>query len=276
MLHHTLISRFNLATPGREVAFRARPGWLAERFALFERYCLPSVADQTCQDFDWIVFFDDQTPDWARARAEQLQSVRPFHALYTPLFDNDGWARAVRAVAGPAQAGRLIVTSNLDNDDALGFDFIERVQKAARAHFRGRRFAINVPDGYVLADRAIYAHRHLQNAFTNMAEPDDEAMATTMTIRHMELFDHVEVVQAHGAAGWLQVVHGGNVSNRIRGRRIGGDEARRQFPAGVLGKIAETSLPARLFEAVLAVPFRALRDRLFVFARRIVRVDAQP
>ena len=274
MLHHTLISRFNLATPGREVAFRARPGWLAERFDLFERFCLPSVAAQTCQAFDWIVFFDDETPGWARERVEQLQAVRPFRALYTPLFDNDGWARAVREMAGPAQAGRMIVTTNLDNDDALGFDFIERVQKSARAHFSGSRIAINVPDGYILADRAIYAYRHLQNAFTNMAEPDDEAMATTMTIRHTELFDHLPVFQAHGAAGWLQVVHGGNVSNRIRGRRIGGDEARRQFPREVLGEIVEPSLPARLFEAALAVPFRTLRDRLFTLVRRIVRVDS--
>lgn len=273
MLHHTLISRFNLATAGREVGFRTRPGWLEERYALFERYCLPSVAAQTCQDFDWIVFFDDQTPEWARERNARLQAVRPFHALYTPLFDNGGWARAVRAVAGPPVPGRLLVTSNLDNDDALGFDYVERVQRVAGAHFSGSRFAVNLPDGYVLADRALYAHRHLQNAFTNLVEPDDEAFATTMTIRHMELYDHVPVVQAEGAAGWLQVVHGGNVSNRIRGRRVGGEEALRQFPREVLGEIAEPSLPARLFEAALAAPLRALRDRAFALARRIVRVD---
>jgi hypothetical protein len=273
LLHHTLISRFNLATPGREAGFRTRPGWLEERFALFERFCLPSVAAQTCQAFDWIVFFDDQTPDWARETAERLQAVRPFHALYTPLFDNQGWARAVRAVAGPSVPARLLVTSNLDNDDALGFDYVERVQRAARTHFTGARFAVNVPDGYVLADCALYAHRHVQNAFTNLVEPDDAAFATTMTIRHMELSDHVPVVQAQGPAGWLQVVHGGNVSNRIRGRRIGGEEARRQFPANVLGEIAEPSVTARLVEALLAAPARALRDRAFALARRIVRVD---
>ncbi|HMO67998.1 MAG TPA: glycosyltransferase [Novosphingobium sp.] len=273
MLHHTLISRFNLATPGREVGFRSRPGWLEERFALFERYCLPSVAAQTCQAFDWIVFFDDQTPDWARDLARQLQAVRPFHALYTPLFDNDGWARAVRTTAGPPVPGRLLVTSNLDNDDALGFDYVERVQQAARQHFSGARFAVNLPDGYVLADRALYAHRHVQNAFTNLVEPDDEAFTTTMTIRHMELADHVPVIQAHGAAGWLQVVHGGNVSNRVRGRRVGGVEARRCFPAEVLGDIAEPSLAARLTETLLAAPARALRDRAFALARRIVPVD---
>ena len=29
---HVVTTRFNLATPGRESAFRNRPGWLAERF----------------------------------------------------------------------------------------------------------------------------------------------------------------------------------------------------------------------------------------------------
>lgn len=273
MLHHTLITRFNLATPGREIAFRTRPGWLEERFALFERYCLPSVAAQSCQSFDWILFFDDGTPLWAREAATRLQAVRPFHALYTPLFGNDGWAQAVRAVAGPPQPGRLLVTSNLDNDDALAFDYVERVQKAARESARHGRFAVNVPEGCVLSDGALFAHKHLHSAFTNLVEPDDEGFATTMTIRHMELFDHVPVVQAQGPAGWLQVVHGGNVSNRVRGRRIGPKEAGRQFPQSVLGAIATPSLPVRLAEALVLAPLRGARDHAFAFARRIVRVD---
>ncbi len=49
---HLILTRFNLATPGRESAIRNRPGWLAERFDLFERICLPSVASQTCRDFN--------------------------------------------------------------------------------------------------------------------------------------------------------------------------------------------------------------------------------
>lgn len=274
-LCHTLITRFNLATPGREVAYRTRPGWLEERFVLFERYCLPSIAAQSCQDFGWIVYFDEGTPAWARERIEAARAVRDFHPCYTGLFDGTGWARTVRERIGAPQPGRMLLTSNLDNDDALSRDYVARVQQAARDHAGLGRFAVNVPQGLVLSGAAVFAHRHLQNAFTNLAEPDDRAFATTMTIRHMELADHVPVVQAEGPAGWLQVVHGGNVSNRVRGRRVGREEAVRQFPAEVLGEIADPSLVTRAMETLVIAPLRHARDRAFALARRIVRVDRQ-
>lgn len=275
MLSHTLITRFNLATPGRELAYRTRPGWLEERFALFERYCLPSIAAQTCKDFDWIVYFDEGTPQWARERIERARQVRNFHPCFTGLFDGTGWARTVRAQIGTPQSGRLLITSNLDNDDALSRDYVARIQHAARQNAALGRFAVNVPDGLVLAGSAVFAHRHLQNAFTNLAEPDDDAFATTMTIRHMELADTVPVVQSEGAAGWLQVVHGGNVSNRVRGRRVGKEEAFRQFPQEVLGDIADPSPATRAFETLIAGPLRYARDWAFARIRRKIRVDRQ-
>lgn len=273
-LRHVIITRFNLATPGREAAHRARPGWLEERFDLFERYCLPGVAEQSCQNFDWIVYFDEHTPQWARDRAEALQAVRPFHACYTGLFDADGWARTVRGtVLGPPVKGRTLITSNLDSDDVFGRDYAALVQATARSRDGGSRFAINLPDGYVLAGKALYDHRHLQNAFTNLVEPDDEAFATTMTIRHMELSDHVPVIQAEGPGAWLQVVHDGNVSNRIRGRRCRRDKALGHFPAGLLDQVRNPSMPAVLFEGLVAAPLRTLRDTAFATVRKVVRVD---
>ena len=31
---------------------------------LFERYTLPSVVAQTCQDFVWIILIDGDSPQW--------------------------------------------------------------------------------------------------------------------------------------------------------------------------------------------------------------------
>ena len=81
-----------------------------------------------------------------------------------------------------------------------------------------------------------------------------------------------------GEAGLDEVTGGQGYQIRIEGRIQAlvphlGEEALRQFPREVLGEIAEPSLPARLFEAALAAPLRALRDRAFALARRIVRVD---
>lgn len=275
-LRHVLITRFNLATAGREVAFRERPGWLESRFELFERHCLPSVAAQSEQAFDWIVYFDEHTPGWARDRIARLQDVRAFRACYTALFDASGWARTVRETIGEPVAGRVIVTSNLDNDDGLAVDHIARVQQAVRqggTERDGARYAVNVPNGYVLQGRALFAHRHLSNAFSNLVEPDDASFATVMTIRHMELHAHVPVVQAEGPGTWLQIVHDGNVSNRVRGRRVGGNHAAGRFAAGVTGPIDDPSPWLAAYESLLAAPFRYFRDKAFALARRIVPVD---
>ena len=266
------MTRFNLATPGREVAYRTRPGWLESRFALFERYCHPSIAAQTQQDFQWLIYFDDQTPDWARRRVEELQRIRPFHACYTPMFDGSGWVRTLRELIGGPVPGRIVITANLDNDDALARDYIARVQAAA-ARVPEPRYAVNLPDGFVLSGRQLFGHRHLQNAFTNMVEQDSESIGTTMAIRHMELLETVPVVQAEGPGGWLQVVHDGNVSNRIRGRRVGQAEALDRFPDAGIGPIDDPAPWQRLVEFLALGPMRALRDRAFKLARKIIPVD---
>lgn len=273
-LRHVLLTRFNLPTAGREVAFRTRDGWLEQRVDLFARICLPSVAAQTEPQFDWIVYFDAQSPAWLRERVEELRQERDFHPCYTGLFDSGGWARTVREVIGPPQAGRWIITSNLDNDDALASDYIARVRAAARSAPASERYAINLPDGYVLCGARLFAHRHLQNAFTNLCEPDDGRLATTMTIRHMELADHVRVIQAEGAPGWVQFVHDSNVSNRIRGVRIAPQAIDGHFPPDLFAAVKVPSLLAGFAERSIAGPARALRDRIFAAIRRVVRVDS--
>ena len=271
---HVLITRFNLPTTGREVAVRESNGWLEQRIDLFANICVPSVARQSEQRFSWIIYLDERSPGWLRQRIDELQALRPFYPCYTGLFDSGGWPRTVREVIGPPVAGQAIITSNLDNDDALASDYLARVRAAAQHHFSAERIALNVPDGYVLAGDRLFAHRHEQNAFTNMVEPDDERLATTMSIRHMELSDHLPVIQCEGPPGWLQLIHDGNVSNRIRGTRIAAPKDPGRFPPGQFDRVASPSVGRMLIDRAIAAPLRAVRDRAFALFRRIVRVDA--
>jgi hypothetical protein len=66
LFEHFIVTRFNLplfkAKVDGKVVGNLDETWLAGRFDLFERYCLPSVKGQTCQDFRWIVLFDAATP----------------------------------------------------------------------------------------------------------------------------------------------------------------------------------------------------------------------
>ena len=269
---HVVITRFNLATIGREQAFRNAPGWLEGRFDLFEKYCLPTMAAQTNRNFIWLVLFDEATPDWARERIVRCQQVCPFTAQFLGLFDSAGWGRLVRAVIGDPVPGRLVVTSGLDNDDGLAADYVARVQDCAVREWRGKTFAINLSHGLVLANRRLYLHHHRSCAFTNMVEADTPDIRTTKTIRHMDLPMVLPLVQIGGAPGWLQVVHGSNVSNKVRGRVIDrpGESA---FPPGVLAEVKNPGWIEKLLDNGIVAPARALRDRVLVLIRRVVPAD---
>ncbi len=74
-LQHFILTRFNIllwykAKDGRKVRTTK---WLEHRFLLFEKYCLPSIKSQTCQDFEWIVLFDSKTPDSFKERIDRYQ-----------------------------------------------------------------------------------------------------------------------------------------------------------------------------------------------------------
>src|ERR1700730_13355201 len=52
---HLILTRFNVKIPEYD-----SPGteWLEHRFGLFERFCLPSLQNQSNLDFDWLLFCD--------------------------------------------------------------------------------------------------------------------------------------------------------------------------------------------------------------------------
>jgi hypothetical protein len=230
------------------------------------------MAAQTQQNFIWLVLFDEATPDWARERIAQCQQVRTFTPLYLGHFDTAGWPRMVRDAIGDPVPGRLVVTSNLDNDDGVAADYIARVQDCATREWRGQTMAINAPWGLVLSNRRLYLHYHASCAFTNMVEADTPAMRSTMTIRHNDLPLVLPLIQLDGGPDWLQVIHRNNVSNRVRGKVIDkpGEAA---FPASVLAEVENPGWWEKTWDNGVIAPVRNLRDRIFVLIRRVFPAD---
>lgn len=64
-LHLFFLTRFNILLwqKDKEGSPVRTKKWLNHRFSLFEKYCLPSIKNQTCQDFEWIVLLDSTTPE---------------------------------------------------------------------------------------------------------------------------------------------------------------------------------------------------------------------
>src|SRR4051812_14454073 len=145
-LDHVLLTRFNLPSAGHEGLVRAKENWLRDRVALFERYCLPSVRAQTCQDFTWIVYFDPQSPQWLRDWAGEHQDSGDFHVVYRDEVPRAVLLDDIRAALPGAPRGTLL-TTNLDNDDSVARDFVARLQAATPVT---ERAAVYLGDGLIV------------------------------------------------------------------------------------------------------------------------------
>jgi len=208
---HVILTRFNVRVEQSDP-----PGcdWLEHRFALFERFCLPSVKAQTCGNFVWILFCDPDIPgpflDRIGAYA-QWKTLRPI--FFRNVFDR---GMAVAAVSDLTRGHSHLITSRLDNDDAICRTFVESIQRS----FRGQKFEFfNFTNGYILdtnADGRIWSGRHTSNAFISLVERAADR-STVYCGNHMDLDRQGPVTQIAEPAAWLQVVHGRNLSNRVWG-----------------------------------------------------------
>jgi hypothetical protein len=215
---HFLLTRFNVASLGREQAIRLRAGWLAGRFDLFRKYCLPSVAAQTRQDFEWIVLFDEQTPDEYRRAISDFQKVYSFRAEFTGHFEMDKIAPQIMCSIEDAD---WLLTTRLDSDDILAVDHVARLREAL---IPARRQVINFLDGVILsivdAQPRLYIVRDNANPFASLMEPMGPGLRTIWGEKHVAIERIAPIMQLGGTPAWMQIVHGSNVSNRIKGRRV--------------------------------------------------------
>lgn len=247
---HVLLTRFNLPSAGVEQVIRAQEGWLRQRVELFERYCLPSVLAQRGPRPHWLVYLDPQSPAWLLERMDELAASGVLTPVLREEVPREVLVEDLRRVV-PAP-GRALVTTNLDNDDGLAPDFSLRVRSAGAGH---RRCAIYLVHGLIATGRHVYRRTDRVNAFCSVREPWDDPV-TAWTTYHNELGRIMPVVRVGGGPGWLQVVHGRNVSNRVRGRLVS-PGAHRDFAGLDLPDVGAGEL---LRDLVLLSPARAVRD----------------
>lgn len=143
-MDHAILTSFNLPSAGPASVIRADAGWLRQRVELFERYCLPSVRSQTSAAFGWIVYFDPESPGWLRERIDDWSTDGTVVPLFRPVVSNAELLSDIEAHLRRNDA--WLITTNLDNDDALAADFVERVQTAPRTDGRCAVYLSQGPD----------------------------------------------------------------------------------------------------------------------------------
>lgn len=265
-MQHFVLTRFNIASPGREAPIRNAPGWLGRRFDLFEAYCLPSMAAQKPGTFRWLIYFDEQTPDEFRARIAAAQAIVPFDAIFVGPF-RAGLAALDVAARLTTKGGRLI-TTRLDNDDAVSSDFLERVKAEAEGFPDGT--IINFKEGIALQNGRLYTAADESNPFTSLVEQADKA-ETIWAAPHTELAMRFPLRQVVTEPCWLQVVHGENVANRIKGKRLADKAVLARFALGPQVHVEATGATALLIDRLTAYPVRRAREGAIALAKTLLR-----
>lgn len=264
---HCIITRFNIPTLGREGMIRASPNWLRNRFSYFDRFCFPSVQAQSVQNFRWLIYFDVETSDIYRERAAAYERQMPNLKLrYGNLedFSLERIQQDVRDYAG--REGKWVVTTRLDNDDAIARDFVKIVQSHT---IEGTRQVLNITSGYVWWQGRVYRHRHRSNAFASVSESPSD-LSTVFSRPHMELSSLAPLKQITTDAGWMQVIHGENVSNRVRGVRVPASDVHRTFSLADDVELRDLSRSSELADRLMLGPIRAMRDSGIDLAKRVI------
>lgn len=219
-LQHFILTRFNIRLWNRDKeGGKVRSlKWLEHRFTLYERYCLPSIKNQTCREFEWIVLVDSITPDDYKTRINGYQIECPQMAVvYVEPENGRFFAEIFRQEIVKRLKAQRVVTTYLDNDDALNIRFVEDLQR--RAHSVNNGVFINYSDGYQYYTGGNYLMevRYTKNHFVSVVEKGNPATVKGIFgyggHYHIDELKGVNIERVENLRMWCEVVHEKNMVN---------------------------------------------------------------
>jgi hypothetical protein len=221
---HVITTWFNVRFSDHDLGLD--PDWLEHRFQLFDDFCFPAMRGQTSQEFRWLVFFDPATPEPYRSRIEEYAKWACFRPVFVDYWTYEIMHEEVQALRTPGR--EYLITTRLDNDDALARDYVELLH----AQFSGQKFEfVNFQSGLVWYRGKVYEQSHRSSSFANLIEwvdPDDpRGPRTVLSIDHMSIAGSGTVRQLATPPAWMLVVHGRNLMNRAAGIRCSISELQR-------------------------------------------------
>jgi len=101
--------------------------WLNHRLQMLDSYCLPSLTTQTCRDFIWQVYCDENTDSSVlqalQERAERVPQMR------IAITGPHGRTPAAHAVDDTRLVDAVLLTTRLDSDVALSKNHVKAIHE---------------------------------------------------------------------------------------------------------------------------------------------------
>jgi len=209
---HFLFTRFNL--PFKD---RSRPDltcerqWLRDRIDLFERWTLPSLRAQTCREFQYLVLFRDDSPDWFKSYVESN-----WGDIVQPMWEDPKKCRwccrwKVKQFLRTQGEHEWVISTRIDNDDAISRDFVERLQSFIRPQAEWLFFATGILHSEISNLSSVVDYP--SNPFPSRVEKRQEAEGC-YEIPHHLIEQEPNVRWIPHDASWITVLHGSNLNDR--------------------------------------------------------------
>ncbi len=213
-MQHIIITRFNIPmvehTEDKNGQKTQTDAWMEERFALFEKFCMPSIMAQTNQNFQWVVLFGAHTSQQWR---DHITAIEERYDRFTPLFmDHPNIAEPINELV--TDTTKKVLTTRLDNDDALHKEYVEVIQKNAESKqdncFLLFRF------GYSFNGEMAVVRSHKYNPFSTFIECINDERAPIQTAycsRHGRTHEVAPLHYIKERPFWLVGIHDRNAVN---------------------------------------------------------------
>ncbi len=177
---HIIISRFNLGLFGSHTKQDAE-NWMDYRLKIFDKYCYPSVASQTNQNFKWLILFDPDTPEKYKQIISKYEKVIPIYYKRTPCSLQILVMETIKQSINPD--AEFIITTRIDVDDMISKDFVERTQiEMPMKHNTQLVFSL----GYILRmhDNILMERKYVYNQFPSYIEKNTKDIKTVWFTSH--------------------------------------------------------------------------------------------
>jgi hypothetical protein len=220
---HFIVTRFNVKgrnwVEDKNKSSSLTDSWLEHRIHLFRKYCLPSVTAQSNPDFTWLIYLSSDTPDQFRKEIEEM--VVPFPRIKISYVDTQeefitAYPDDIRRIRDKEK--KFVITTRIDNDDAVHRDMIARIQQS----FADQDYmAINFLKIFCLKIEGrikLYLDLSFSNHFISLIERVDNKVMNGCYSRNDTQWNQPgSVIQITDKVYCVELIHSRNLYNDIKG-----------------------------------------------------------
>lgn len=263
MFKHYIITRFNLRAKEWQFTKNSTKvlddNWLKNRFELFEKYCLPSLISQTNKNFEWVIYFDTETPAFYKDKIESYRQQLP---NLVPVFvENMEFFLPSIQEHIKNNNQEYVITTRLDNDDCVSKYFVDEIQK----NFSKQEYeALDFVDGYSLQispDFKLGKKRHLYNPFISLVEKKQNS-ASVWSRSHTSWKRETKIKRIFDNRIWMVIIHQENKVNEFDGYgKVNAEEVFQDFMMDetITQKVLSQQIPVEKWY------FQSMKNKLTTF-----------